>query len=70
MTQDTKQTAFEFLDRADEFIIMTDECVLADSSYKTIEKMIFTACRQPELKETIISTVQKVLRNDMLAMMN
>lgn len=68
--QNTKQTAINFINRANEFIIFTDECVLADSSYQTIEKMIYTACQQPQLKATIIHTVQKIMRNDMLAMLN
>ena len=68
--QDTKQTALEFLERADEFIIMTDECVLADSSYKTIETMILTACRQPQLKAMFVQTLQKVMREDINAMLN
>ena len=68
--QDTKQTALDFLSRAEEFIVMTNECVLADSSYPTIEKMIFTACQQPQLKETIIRTIQRVMQKDMLSMMN
>lgn len=68
--QDTKQSTMEFLSRANEFIVLTDECVTIDSSYPTIEKMIFTACQQPQLKATIIRTIQKVMRNDMLAMLN
>lgn len=66
----TKLTAQKLLDRADEFIIFTNECILADSSYPTIEKMIMTACQQPELKATIIRTIKKIMRNDMLAMLN
>lgn len=68
--QDTKQSAMEFLSRANEFIVFTNECITIDSSYSTIEKMILTACQQPQLKATIISTIQKVMRNDMLAMLN
>lgn len=68
--QDTKQTALEFLNIANEFIIMTDKCVLADSSYETIETMILTACKQPQLKAMFIHTLQKVMRNDITAMLN
>lgn len=68
--QDTKQTALDFLDRANEFVVFTDECVLINSSYSTIEKMILTACNQPQMKAMLVQTMQKVMRNDMLAMLN
>lgn len=68
--QDTKQTALDFLDRANEFIVFTDECVLIDSSYKTIENMIITACNQPHFKAMLIHTMQKVMRDDITALLN
>lgn len=68
--QDTKHTAMEILERANEFIVLTNECVTIDSSYPTIEKMILTACNQPQMKVMLIRTLQKVMRNDMLAMLN
>jgi hypothetical protein len=68
--QDTKQTALDFLDRANEFVVFTDECVLINSSYSTIEKMILTACNQPQMKAMLVQTMQKVMRNDMLTMLN
>lgn len=58
------------LDRANEFIVFTDECVLINSSFATIEKMILTACNQPQMKAMLIQTMQRVMRNDMLAMLN
>lgn len=68
--QNTKESAFEFLDRANEFVVFTDECVLINSSYSTIEKMILTACNQPQMKAMLVQTMQKIMRNDMLAMLN
>ena len=68
--QNTKESALEFLDRANEFVVFTDECVLINSSYSTIEKMILTACNQPQMKAMLVQTMQKVMRNDMLTMLN
>ena len=67
---ETKEVAQEYLNNAKEFMILTDECVLVDAKYPTIEKMIYTACQQPDLKMTIIRTIQNIIRMDALTMLN
>jgi len=65
-----KQTAFEYLDYAKDFIVMTDECVIVNAEYPVIEKMLNDACKQPQLKAMIVKTAQRIMHNDMLAMLN
>lgn len=67
---DVKQSAIDFLEKSKNYIVMTDDAILINAKYTSIEKMIHTACQQPQMKATIISVVQKMFNNDRLAMFN
>ena len=65
-----KDMALDFLSNAEDFIVLTNDYIVADAQYPIIEKMLLAACQQPQIREAVIQTAQKIVRNEMLAMLN
>lgn len=66
----TKEAALDFINNSEEFVLLTDKCVLADATPETIVEMLLTACKNPVLKAALIVAAQKITHEDTLTMLN
>lgn len=66
----TKEAALDFINNSEEFVLLTDKCILADATPETIVEMLLTACKNPVLKAALIVAARKVMFEDAQAMLN
>lgn len=66
----TKEAALDFINNSEEFVLLTDKCILADAAPETIVEMLLTACKNPVLKATLVAAARKVMLEDAQAMLN
>jgi hypothetical protein len=65
-----KETALDFINNSEEFVLLTDSCVIANAHPNVIVDMLLTACKNPVLKAALVIAAQRVMQEDALAMLN